>query len=326
MKALVCRALEGLDAVGPGELAAPRPGARQVLIAVEAAGVNFPDVLMSAGKYQFRLTPPFAPGCELAGVVKEVGAEVTSIRPGQRVAAVVLGGAFAEEALAEEGDVVVLPEGVDLVDAAAFLFTYGTSYHALQDRAHLQQGEWLLVLGAAGGVGLAAVELGKLLGARVIAAASNAEKLALCREYGADETIDYAREDLRERLKAITQGRGVDIVLDPVGGPFTESALRSMAWKGRHLVVGFAHGDIPKIPLNLVLLKGCALVGVFWGDFRRKEPELHRAHTAQLVEWLRAGRLHPHVSARYGLADGARALRDMQERRAQGKVVILPRG
>jgi NADPH:quinone reductase len=325
VRALVCGALTGLDALAPGELPTPRPGPRQVRIAVEAAGVNFPDVLMSAGKYQFKLEPPFAPGCELAGVVAETGAEVRSVKAGDRVAAVVLGGAFAEDCIANEEDVVALPPGVEAVDAAAFMFTYGTSYHALRDRAHLAAGETLLVLGAAGGVGLAAVELGKLLGARVIAAASSAGKLALCRERGADEAIDYSREDLRERLKALTQGRGVDVVLDPVGGPFTEPALRSMAWNGRLLVVGFAHGEIPKIALNLVLLKGCALVGVFWGDFRRKEPALHRANTAQLLDWLRARRLRPHISARYPLADGARALRDLQERRVQGKAVILPR-
>jgi len=300
-----------------------RRDGHEVVIQVQSAGVNFPDVLIVQGKYQFKAPLPFAPGCEVAGTVKEIGEGVTSVKPGDAALAIMMSGGFAQEALAREADVVKLPPGVDPVAASAFLFTYGTSYHALKDRARLAPGETLLVMGAAGGVGLAAVELGKLMGARVIAAASSAEKLALCRARGADETIDYAREDFRERLKALAP-RGVEVVLDPVGGDYSEPALRAMAWKGRYLVVGFAQNDIPRIPLNLVLLKGCSLVGVFWGEFRRREKALFQGNSAQLVEWLREGRLRPHVSARYPLERGAEALRDVAERRVQGKVVILP--
>jgi NADPH2:quinone reductase len=248
------------------------------------------------------------------------------VKPGDAVLAIMMSGAFAEQALVREADVVKLPAGVDLVAASAFLFTYGTSYHALKDRARLAPGETLLVMGAAGGVGLAAVELGKLMGARVIAAASSAEKLALCREHGADETIDYSREDLRERVKALTGGNGADVVYDPVGGTYSEPALRSIAWKGRFLVVGFAGNAIPSIPLNLVLLKGCSIVGVFWGDFRRREADAFHANSAQLLRWLQQRRLVPHISARYPLERGAEALRDVEQRRVRGKVVILPAG
>jgi NADPH2:quinone reductase len=324
MKALVCTALEGIDALAVGELPAPQPGPGEVVIDVKSAGVNFPDVLIVQGKYQFKAALPFAPGCEAAGLVRSVGDGVRSVKPGDAVAAIMMSGAFAQQALAREADVVKLPAGVDLVDASAFLFTYGTSYHALKDRARLAAGETLLVMGAAGGVGLAAVELGKLMGARVIAAASSAEKLALCRERGAGEGIDYAHEDMRERLKALTGGQGVDVIYDPVGGPYSEPALRSIAWNGRYLVVGFAQNDIPRIPLNLVLLKGCALVGVFWGEFRRREPALFQANSEQLVAWLRAARVKPHICARYPLERAAQALRDVQERRVRGKVVVLP--
>jgi NADPH2:quinone reductase len=213
---------------------------------------------------------------------------------------------------------------MDFVTASAFLMTYGTSHHALKDRAHLREGETLLVLGAAGGVGLAAVELGKLMGARVIAAASTPEKLAVCREHGADELIDYAREDLKERVKQLTSGNGVDVVYDPIGGAYAETALRGTAWDGRYLVVGFAAGDIPKIPLNLVLLKGCQIVGVFWGAFTVREPERHRANIAELMTWFRAGKLKPHVSATFPLERAAEALNAMAERRVMGKVVLVP--
>jgi NADPH2:quinone reductase len=324
VRALVCRALEGIGALAVGELPAPRPGPGQVVIAVRSAGVNFPDVLMVEGKYQFKAELPFAPGCEAAGVVKSVGEGVSSVQPGDAVLAIMMSGAFAEEALARESDVVKLPAGVDLVEASAFPFTYGTSYHALKDRARLAPGETLLVLGAAGGVGLAAVELGKLMGARVIAAASSAGKLALCRERGADAGIDYSREDLRERMKALTGGKGADVIYDPVGGDYSETALRSIAWNGRFLVVGFAGNRIPSIPLNLVLLKGCSIVGVFWGEFRRRDGARFQANSEQLVAWLREGKVRPHISARYPLERGAEALRDVQERRVRGKVVVLP--
>ena len=326
MKALVCRALDGIDSLSVGELPSPQPARGEVLIAVQSAGVNFPDILIVQGKYQFKAPLPFAPGCEVAGTVTAVGEGVTAVKPGEAVAATMLSGGFAEEALAREADVVTLPAGADLVQASAFLFTYGTSYHALKDRARLRAGETLFVMGAAGGVGLAAVELGKLMGARVIAAASSAEKLALCRERGADETIDYSREDVRERLKAITGGNGVDVAYDPVGGDYTEPAVRSMAWNGRYLVVGFAQNEIPRIPLNLVLLKGCSLVGVFWGEFRRRERASFQENSRQLVQWLRDGCVAPHISARYPLERGVEALHDVADRRVRGKVVILPRG
>lgn len=326
MKALVCRALDGIDSLSVGELPAPQPARGEVVIAVRAAGVNFPDVLIVQGKYQFKASLPFAPGCEVAGTVKAVGEGVAAVKPGDAVAATMMSGGFAEEALAREADVVPLPAGTDPVAASAFLFTYGTSYHALKDRARLRAGETLLVMGAAGGVGLAAVELGKLMGARVIAAASSAEKLALCRARGADEAIDYSREDLRERLKAITGGNGVDVAYDPVGGDYTEPAVRSMAWNGRYLVVGFAQNEIPRIPLNLVLLKGCSLVGVFWGEFRGREKALFQGNSAQLVQWLHEGRVRPHICARYPLERGVEALHEVADRRALGKVVILPGG
>ena len=324
MKALLCRELGSPEALAVEEVAAPKAGPGQVVLDVKAAGVNFPDILMVQGKYQFKPPMPFAPGCELAGIVKEVGAGVTHVKPGDAALAIVMHGAFAEDALAEAERVVLLPPGTDLEVAASFMFTYGTSYHALKDRARLAKGETLLVLGAAGGVGLAAVELGKLMGARVIAAASSADKLEACVSRGADATINYAAEDLRERIKALTEGRGVDVVYDPVGGAYSEPALRGMAWRGRFLVVGFAAGEIPKVALNLTLLKGCSIVGVFWGDFTKREPDASRENVRELLAWIAAGALKPLVSARYPLARGVEALQAMRERRVKGKVVILP--
>jgi NADPH2:quinone reductase len=324
MKALLCRALGPVESLAVGDIASPVPSRGQVLIDVKAAGVNFPDVLMVQGKYQFKPPLPFAPGCELSGIVKAVGEAVTHVKPGDRALALVMHGGFAEEAVADASGVVLLPDNVDFATAASFMFTYGTSYHALKDRAALQPGETLLVLGAAGGVGLAAVELGKLMGARVIAAASTDEKLEVCRSRGADDTINYSSEDLRERLKALTAGHGVDVVYDPVGGDYSEPALRSMAWRGRFLVVGFANGEIPKIPLNLALLKGCSIVGVFWGNFTTKEPKANAANIRELIAWIGAGKLKPLVSERYPLARGVEALQAMQNRRVKGKVVIVP--
>ena len=324
MKALLCRQLTGIDDLKVEDVPQPAPGPDEVLVAVKAAGVNFPDVLLAQGKYQFRAPLPFAPGFELAGMVRSVGSNVKDVRPGERVQAIVDHGAFAETALVPASRIMKLPEGADYESAAALVFTYGTSYHALKDRANLQRGETLLVLGAAGGVGLAAVELGRLMGARVIAAASSAEKLAVCKDWGASETIDYTKDDLRERLKSLTGGKGVDVVCDPVGGPYSEPALRSLAWKGRHLVIGFTAGEIPKIPLNLPLLKGCSIVGVYLGGLIQAEPEANRENSRQLLEWLAAGKLKPHISARYSLKEGIEALREVQERRAKGKVVIVP--
>jgi NADPH2:quinone reductase len=324
MKALVCRTLTGIEDLRVEDFPDPQVRDGEVLIDVAAAGVNFPDVLIVQGKYQFKAPLPFAPGSELSGTARIVGGGVTHVKPGDRVLAIVQHGAFAQQVAAPAARVMPLPPGVDLERAAAMMFTYGTSYHALKDRAQVAKGETLLVLGAAGGVGLAAVELGKLLGARVIAAASSEEKLAVCREHGADETIDYSKEDLREGVKRIVGPGGVDIVYDPVGGDYSEPAIRSLAWKGRFLVVGFAAGEIPKIPLNLTLLKGSSLVGVFWGAFMEKEPKLARENARQLMEWLGSGAIKPHVSARFSLERGVEALREVAERRAKGKVLVLP--
>jgi NADPH2:quinone reductase len=289
---------------------------------VKAASVNFPDVLIIQNKYQFKPPLPFSPGSELAGVVKEVGSGVTAFRPGERVMAFTTYGAFAEEVKTEAGRLLPLPDKMDFVTGAAFVLTYGTSDHALRDRGALKAGETLLVLGAAGGVGLAAIEIGKAIGARVIACASSEDKLSVCRQHGADEAINYASEDLRERIKALTEGRGIDVVYDAVGGPYTEPAFRSLAWRGRLLVVGFAAGDIPRLPLNLPLLKGASVVGVFWGDFARREPKEFAASMQQLGRWYAEGRLKPHVSQTLPLRQAAEAIRLLASRQAKGKVVV----
>jgi len=324
MKALLCRTLTGIDDLRVEEVPAPTPGPDEVVIDVAAAAVNFPDVLLTQGKYQFKAPLPFPPGFELAGTVTDVGADVKDVKPGDRVLAIVSHGAFAEQCVARSHRVVALPDGVDLELAAATMFTYATSWHALEDRAALAKGETLLVLGAAGGTGLAAVELGKVLGAKVIAAASSPEKLAVCREHGADETIDYSKEDLREGIKRITGAAGVDVIYDPVGGAYTEAAFRSIAWRGRLLVIGFTAGDIPKIPLNLALLKGASIVGVFLGAFTEREPAAAQTDMREIVRMLAAGRIRPHISSRYPLERGVEALREVAERRARGKVLIVP--
>jgi NADPH2:quinone reductase len=293
-----------------------------VVLSVKAASVNFPDVLIIQNKYQFKPPLPFSPGSELAGVVKEIGPGVTGWKAGDRVLAFTTYGAFAEEVKTEAARLLPLPAGMDFVHGAAFLLTYATSEHALRDRGALKAGESLLVLGAAGGVGLAAIEIGKALGARVIAAASSDAKLAVCREHGADATINYASEDLRQRVQAITEGRGVDMVYDPVGGAYTEAAFRSLAWRGRLLVVGFAAGEIPKLPLNLALLKGAAAIGVFWGDFARREPAAFAESVRQLARWYGEGKLRPHVSQTLPLEKAAEALKLLASREAKGKIVL----
>lgn len=300
------------------------PGPNQVVIRVAACGVNFPDTLIIQNLYQFKPALPFSPGGEVAGTVHAVGAEVKHLAVGTPVLAFTGWGGFAEQVLADAKVVVPLPKGTDLEVASAFMMTYGTSLHALVDRAAIQPGETLLVLGASGGVGLSAIELGKKLGARVIAAASSDEKLEVCRSRGADELIQYEREDLKERLKQLTGGKGVDVVYDPVGGRFAEPALRSIGWKGRYLVVGFAAGDIPKIPLNLALLKGCSIVGVFWGDFVAREPKANLANAMRLFEMLGKRELVPHISARYPLERAGEALRSLMDRKVTGKVVLVP--
>jgi len=322
MKAVLCKQFGPPDSLVVEEVASPKVGIGEVVIAVKAASLNFPDVLIIQNKYQFKPPLPFSPGSELAGVVKEIGSGVQGWRAGDKVIAFTTYGAFAEEVKTDASRLVPLPEKMDFVTGAAFLLTYATTDHALRDRAALAAGETLLVLGAAGGVGLAAIEIGKALGARVIACASSEDKLAVCRSHGADATINYATEDLRERIKALTEGRGVDVVYDPVGGPYTEPAFRSLAWRGRHLVVGFAAGEIPKLPLNLALLKGASVVGVFWGDFARRQPKEFAQSIGQLARWYADGKLKPHVSHTMPLEKAAEALKLMAARQVTGKLVL----
>jgi len=322
MKAVLCKQFGPPESLVIEELPSPKAGAGEVVVSVKAASLNFPDVLIIQNKYQFKPPLPFSPGSEMAGLVKEVGEGVHGYKPGDRVIAFTTYGAFAEEVRVDAGRLVPIPAGMDFNSAAAFLLTYGTSDHALRDRGMLIAGETLLVLGAAGGVGLAAIEIGKALGAHVIACASSADKLEVCKQHGANETINYATEDLRARIKELTAGKGVDVVYDAVGGPYTEPALRSTAWRGRLLVVGFAAGEIPKIPLNLPLLKGCSITGVFWGDFARREPKAFAASIGQLGAWFREGKLKPHVSQTFPLEQAAEALKLMAARKVKGKVVL----
>jgi NADPH2:quinone reductase len=295
-----------------------------VKIDVRAAALNFPDVLLTYGKYQFKAEPPFVPGGEGAGVISAVGPGVTDLAVGDRVAFTIMNGAFAEEIVAPAAAVVKLPDAVTFEVGAATLLTYATTLHALVDRAAVKAGETLLVLGAAGGVGTAAIELGKLLGARVIAAASTDEKVAYCKERGADEGINYVREDLKDRAKVLTQGNGANVVYDPVGGAYADAALRAIAWEGRYLVVGFAAGEIPKIPLNLVLLKGCQLVGVFWGSFAMREPQKNRDNAGRILAWVAEGKLRPHVDSVIKFDDARSAFERMERRDVKGKLVLVP--
>jgi NADPH2:quinone reductase len=322
MKAVVCKAWGLPETLVIEDLPEATPGAGEVTIDIMSAGVNFPDVLIIQNKYQFKPALPFTPGNELAGVVRAVGDGVQGFAAGDRVFAFVPQGAFAQQIVVPAASVMKIPQTMDFDTAAALTLTYGTSHHAVVDRAQLQSGETMLVLGAAGGVGLAAIEIGKALGARVIAAASTDEKLAVCREHGADDTINYTTEDLREGIKRTTGGKGPDVIYDPVGGSYTESAFRSIAWRGRYLVIGFANGEIPKLPLNLPLLKGASLVGVFWGDFARREPEANAAGMQELMRWHAEGKVRPHISATYTLAQTSQALIDMASRKVTGKIVI----
>ncbi|MEO8875155.1 MAG: NADPH:quinone oxidoreductase family protein, partial [Polyangiaceae bacterium] len=305
-------------------IADPIPVAGEVLVEVHAAGVNFPDVLLSYGKYQFKPAPPFIPGGEAAGVVRSVGAGVTSVKAGDRVAFTLLNGAYAELVAAPELAVVKLPDAVSFEVGSATLLTYLTTIHALVDRAALVEGEWLLILGAAGGVGVAAIQLGKLLGAKVIAAVSTDEKAAFCKSQGADETVVYSREDLKERVKVITGGSGANVVYDAVGGAYSEPALRATAWEGRYLVVGFAAGEIPKIPLNLVLLKGCQVIGVFWGQFAMRDPAKNRENGERIFAWVAEGKLNPHIDGVFPFERAGEVLERMEQRLVKGKVVLVP--
>ena len=323
MRAVVCKQWGPPESLTVEELPDLSADAGQVVIDVKAASVNFPDLLIIQNQYQFKPPLPFTPGGEVAGVVREVGEGVRDVAPGDRVLATTGWGGFAQQVKTGVGGAVRIPDEMRFEDAASLLMTYGTSHYALKDRAAVQPGETLLVLGAAGGVGLSAVELGKAMGARVIAAASSDEKLAVCKEKGADELINYSREDLKERTKQLTGGQGANVVYDPVGGDFAEAALRATAWEGRYLVIGFTAG-IPRIPLNLVLLKGCQVVGVFWGSFTGREPEKNRSNTDELLSWCVSGRIKPHVSGRFPLEEVAQALNDMGARKVTGKVVLIP--
>lgn len=324
MKAILCRQYGPPETLTLEEVKSPLPGRGQVVVKVHAAAVNFPDTLIIENKYQFKPPLPFSPGGEVAGTIAALGEGVTGFQLGDRVLAVCTWGGYAEEVVVSAPAVTHLPEGVPFDEAAALTLAYGTTYHALKDRAELKPGETLLVLGAAGGTGLAAVEFGRQMGARVIAAASTDEKLAACRAAGADECINYSTEDLRERLKTLTGGKGVDVVYDPVGGAYTEVAVRSMAWKGRLLVIGFAAGEIPKIALNLTLLKGCSIVGVFYGAFVQAEPQRCAANLQEMLQMVAARELRPTVTEHYPLADAPKVLRAFQERRIIGKVVLVP--
>ncbi|MEM9935708.1 MAG: NADPH:quinone oxidoreductase family protein, partial [Bacteroidota bacterium] len=294
----------------------------EILIQVKACSINFPDTLIIQGLYQYKPALPFSPGSDIAGVVEAVGEKVKGFKVGDEVVATVSHGGFAEKIAAKAKMCIPKPAGMDFVQAASFLMAYGTSFYALKNRARLKEGESMLVMGASGGVGLTAVELGKLMGARVIAAASTPEKLDLCKQYGADETILYSEEDLKTRTKELTEGKGVDVIYDPVGGPFAEPALRAIGWEGRYLVIGFAAGQIPKIPLNLTLLKGCQIVGVFWGAFAQKFPAQNMQYMMQLLTWFNEGKLKPHIHATYSLENAPKALEEMAARKVMGKVVV----
>lgn len=321
MRALVCRTPTGYRDLEVAELASPSPGEGEVRIAVTAAGLNFPDLLITRGAYQFRPDPPFVPGGECVGVVDAVGTGVRRLAVGDRVVATAVHGAFAEKMVVPESSALPAPESLDDAIAAGVSITYATSLYALRQCAALREGETLLVLGAAGGVGSAAVELGRVLGGRVIAAASTEEKLEAARAAGADETIQTSEEPLKERVKQLTAGRGVDVTVDPVGGDQTEAAFRAIAWGGRHLVIGFAAGRIPELPLNLVLLKGACVTGVFWGAWTRRDPEGAASNFADLTRWFAEGQLSPRVTA-HRLEDFREAFDSLAERRVVGKAVL----
>ena len=325
MKAVLCKQYGPPESLVIENVPSKPLGKGEVRVALHAAGVNFPDVLIIQGKYQFKPEMPFSPGGEAAGQISEIGEGVTGYRVGDRVIVMCGWGGFADEIVIAADRLQKMPDSMDYATGAAFLMTYGTSHHALRQRAQIKPGETLLVLGAAGGVGLAAVELGKVMGARVIAAASTDEKLALCRKYGADEVINYTTEKIRDRVKELTGGKGADVIYDAVGGDAFDEAIRCINWDGRLLVVGFASGRIPQLPVNLALLKGCQVVGVFWGDFTRREPELHRQNLDEMMRWFAEGKLHPHISASYPMEKVADALNDMMNRKVQGKAVVTLR-
>ncbi len=323
MKAIVCKEYGPPSKLVYEDLPSPKPKADEILVSVKACALNFPDTLIIQGLYQFKPDLPFTPGSDIAGVVKEVGENVKHLKAGDQVIGMVLHGAFAEEVIVSKHSCFPMPAQMSYVQAASFTIAYNTSLYALKDRARIKEGETLLVLGASGGVGLTAVEIGKLLGAKVIAAASTDEKLELCKKYGADETINYTKENLKERVKELTNKKGVDVIYDPVGGDYSEQALRAIAWKGRFLVIGFAAGEIPKIPLNLALLKGCQIIGVFYGEMALKyNPPLAQMNMMQLVQWFNSEKVKPHIHATYSLEQAPQALQEILDRKVCGKIVL----
>ena len=324
MKAILCTKFGGPDDLEFQDLPDPSPGSGEVVVAVKSAALNFFDTLIIAGKYQLKPPFPFSPASEFAGVIESVGAGVGGLTAGDRVLGYGGFGAAREKVVLGAQRVVKIPDSLDFDRAAGITVIYGTTLHALKDRAKLRSGETLAVLGASGGTGLAAIEIGKLMGARVIACASSDDKLAFCKERGADEGINYAKEDIKDALRRVTNGKGADVIYDPVGGAYAEAALRSIAWQGRFLVIGFAAGEIPKIPLNLALLKGCDIVGVFWGAFIERDPKGHQANMAELVRWADEGEISAHVHATYPLAQTADALKAIAARAVMGKVILRP--
>ena len=323
MHAWLCENPTGVDALSWKELPTPTPKAGEVLIEIKAASLNFPDLLIVQNKYQMKPPLPFVPGSEYAGVVQAVGDGVTHLKVGQPVACLSGTGGFATHTIAPAALCMPLPAGFPFVDAAAFIMIYATSHHALADRAQLKAGETVLVLGAAGGVGTSAIQIAKALGARVIAAASTDEKCELCRAIGADATINYSTQDLREALKTLTGGKGPDVIYDPVGGDLAEPAFRSIAWRGRYLVVGFAAGTIPALPLNLTLLKGASIVGVFWGGFAKNEPQANAAAMAELAQWYAEGKIKPVIDRTLPMAELKAAYAHMGSRGVKGKLVMV---
>jgi len=323
MKALLCKELGHPNKMVLEEVPSPQPKENEILLKVKACSVNFPDTLIVQGLYQFKPDLPFSPGSDVSGIVKAVGEKVKHVKVGDEAFGIVSHGGFAQEVIVPGKAIFTKPEDMEHEIAASFMMAYGTSYYALKNRAKLKEGETLLVLGASGGVGLAAVELGKIMGAKVIAAASTNEKLELCKQYGADELINYNEEDLKTKTKELTNGKGADVIIDPVGGNYTEAALRATAWEGRFLVVGFPAG-IAKIPMNLPLLKSCQIVGVFWGAYAMQFPKENMMNTMTLIQLYRDGRLKPHIQKTYTLKNAQQALIDMMDRKVMGKIVVMP--
>ncbi|MBI37817.1 MAG: hypothetical protein CL568_09570 [Alphaproteobacteria bacterium] len=322
MRAILCKEWGNPDSLILGESDSPEPGAGEVKIRVRAAGVNYADLVLIRGQYQEKPDFPFSPGLEGAGEVLEIGEEVTNLSVGQRVMAVTSKGAFAEEAIVPSNGIFSIPDGMDYFDAAVFPVAYGTSHLALKERGNLKPGETLLVLGAAGGVGLTAIECGKAIGAKVIAAASSDEKLNLTKSYGADHTINYLTEDLRSVVREVTDGKGVDMVYDPVGGEFSLKAMRSLAQQGRYLVIGFAAGDIPSFPANYLLIKNISVIGIYWGWYRTNQTEIFRKSFSELSKWYSEGLVSPHVSQKFSLSEAPEALSVLETRKAMGRLVI----